>query len=128
MNPPTATTTLLLALWSFLTVLTAQAAGAESAGDYFPPPESRGGWRKLDQPDDIRRLAGTDPDKLAELKQWLLNSDKRNFAAVVLIASALAVTNMVVRPQLNEWQAERELGFIPRAAAIREIYPDTYQE
>ena len=59
-------------------------AGGEAAGDYFPPPESQGGWRKLDRPDDIRRLAGMDPDQLADLKQWLLDSDKRNFAAVVI--------------------------------------------
>ena len=31
------------------------------AGDYFPPPESQGGWRKLEKPDDIRQLAGMDP-------------------------------------------------------------------
>lgn len=51
---------------------------------YFPPPESKGGWRKLDNPGDIRRLAGMDPGKLGELKQWLMQSDKRNFAAVVI--------------------------------------------
>jgi CubicO group peptidase (beta-lactamase class C family) len=53
-------------------------------GDYFPPPESKDGWRKLDSPEDIRRLAGMDPEKLAELKQWLMDSDKRGFAAVVI--------------------------------------------
>ncbi len=52
--------------------------------DYFPDPESKGGWRKLDGPDDVRRLAGMDPDQLAELKAWLLQSDQRNFAAVVI--------------------------------------------
>ena len=51
---------------------------------YFPPPESKGGWRKLNQPDEIRRIAGMDPDKLSELKDWLMVSDKRNFAAVVI--------------------------------------------
>ncbi|MGH7957903.1 MAG: sulfatase-like hydrolase/transferase, partial [Opitutaceae bacterium] len=51
---------------------------------YFPPPESEGGWRKLDKPEDIRRLAGMDPEKLADLEQWLLQSDKRDFAAVVI--------------------------------------------
>jgi len=51
---------------------------------YFPPPESEGGWRKLDKPDEIRRIAGMDPDKLSELKDWLMASDKRNFAAVVI--------------------------------------------
>ena len=52
--------------------------------DYFPPPESQGGWRKLEKPEDIRRLAGMNPDQLAELKEWLLASDQRTFAAVVI--------------------------------------------
>jgi len=51
---------------------------------YFPPPESEGGWRKLETSEDIRQKAGLDPDKLACLKQWLLDSDKRDFAAVVI--------------------------------------------
>ena len=51
---------------------------------YFPPPESQGGWRKCEKPDDIRRLAGMDPARLAELKGWLLQSDDRHFAAVVI--------------------------------------------
>jgi CubicO group peptidase (beta-lactamase class C family) len=60
------------------------AANAEAnSKTYFPPPESQGGWRKLQQTDDIRQL-GMDPDKLAELKQWLLESDQREFAAVVI--------------------------------------------
>ena len=55
-----------------------------TAADYYPPPESQGGWRKLEKPDDIRRLGGMDPDKLTDLKEWLLKSDDRNFAAVVI--------------------------------------------
>src|SRR6185436_12504212 len=51
---------------------------------YFPPPESQGGWRRLEKADDIRREAGMNPDKLADLKQWLLDSDKRDFAAVII--------------------------------------------
>lgn len=51
---------------------------------YFPPPESQGGWRQLRTPQEVRRLGGMDPDKLTELRQWLLDSDKRNFAAVVI--------------------------------------------
>jgi CubicO group peptidase (beta-lactamase class C family) len=58
-------------------------AGA-SEKEYFPPSESKGGWRKLDKADDIRQIAGMDPDKLNELKEWLLQSDQRNFAAVVI--------------------------------------------
>ena len=49
--------------------LAAAAAGVDGAATYFPPPESQGGWRKLDEPDDIRRLAGMDPDKLDELRR-----------------------------------------------------------
>jgi CubicO group peptidase (beta-lactamase class C family) len=56
----------------------------ERAETYFPPPESPGGWRTLEVPEDVRRLSGADPDKLAGLKQWLLDSDKRDFAAVVI--------------------------------------------
>ncbi|HWB06370.1 MAG TPA: serine hydrolase [Verrucomicrobiales bacterium] len=51
---------------------------------YVPPPESAGGWRKLDEPDAIRRTAGMDPDKLAALRAWLLASDQRTFAATVI--------------------------------------------
>ncbi len=53
-------------------------------GDYFPPSESQGGWRTLTDPGEIRRLAGMDPERLAELRDWLLRSDDRNFAAVVI--------------------------------------------
>jgi CubicO group peptidase (beta-lactamase class C family) len=74
-------------LW--LAILAAYASatmtpGPAAAADYFPPPESQGGWRKLDTPDDIRRTAGMDPRKLDDLRQWLLKSDDRNFAAVVI--------------------------------------------
>jgi CubicO group peptidase (beta-lactamase class C family) len=58
---------------------------SESAPEpYFPPPESRGGWRKLETPDEIRKVAGMDPARLEELRDWLLQSDTRNFAAVVV--------------------------------------------
>src|SRR5208337_2539851 len=60
------------------------AAPPTSAPDYFPPPESAGGWRALDQPEDIRRLGGADPAKLGALREWLWRSDDRNFAAVVI--------------------------------------------
>ena len=52
--------------------------------EYYPPPESAGGWRTLEHPDEIRRLGGADPAKLVALKEWLLQSDDRDFAAVVI--------------------------------------------
>jgi CubicO group peptidase (beta-lactamase class C family) len=63
-------------------VVTWVLTGAEA--DYFPPPESKGGWRKLENEADLRRVGGVDPAKLAELRAWLLKSDDRNFAAVVI--------------------------------------------
>jgi CubicO group peptidase (beta-lactamase class C family) len=59
-------------------------AGHKIGATYFPPPESQGGWRQLTSPDDIRRLAGADPKKLGTLREWLLASDDRDFAAVVI--------------------------------------------
>jgi CubicO group peptidase (beta-lactamase class C family) len=59
--------------------------------DYFPPPESQGGWRKLDKPDDVRRAAGMDPRKLDALRDWLLKSDDRSFAAVVIRRGYIAL-------------------------------------
>jgi CubicO group peptidase (beta-lactamase class C family) len=51
---------------------------------YFAPPESAGGWRKLEHEEDITRLGGMDSQKLDDLRQWLLESDERKFAAVVV--------------------------------------------
>jgi CubicO group peptidase (beta-lactamase class C family) len=69
-------------LASFLLVLLiVRSAHSE---DYFPPPESQGGWRQLTDPADIRRIAEMDPARLDELRQWLLKSDKRDFAAVMI--------------------------------------------
>ena len=61
-----------------------QSPRAITTDNYFPPPESQGDWRKLDKAEDIRNIAGMDSDKLDELREWLLQSDKRNFAAIVI--------------------------------------------
>lgn len=71
--------TLLVAVAAWLT-----AEAVDGGEPYYPPPESKGGWRKLGDPHDIRQLAGMNPTKLDELRGWLLRSDKRNFAAVVI--------------------------------------------
>jgi CubicO group peptidase (beta-lactamase class C family) len=54
------------------------------SSDYFPPPESQGGWRKLNDPNSIQTIAGMDPNKLTKLRAWLRDSDERGFAAVVI--------------------------------------------
>lgn len=75
-----ATHVLPIVVWMLL----ADARSAEVTNKYFPPPESQGGWRQLENPEDIRRLAGMDPDKLLALREWLMRSDDRTFAAVVI--------------------------------------------
>lgn len=67
-----------------LVVLAVAGVARAAEAEYFPQPESKGGWRTLAAPDDVRRLAGMDPERLAALRTWLLESDKRDFAAVVI--------------------------------------------
>src|SRR5262249_13165805 len=55
-----------------------------SSDSYFPPPESQGGWRKIQKPEEIRTIGSMDPAKLDELKAWLLESDQRDFAATII--------------------------------------------
>src|SRR5208337_1889492 len=64
-----------------IALLATQISEAKTAREYFPPPESEGGWRTLSDPDSIRRDAGMDP---AKLREWLRQSDHREFAAVVI--------------------------------------------
>src|SRR5204863_5084249 len=40
------------------------ASASLHAADYFPPPDSEGGWRSLKDPKQIRELAGMDAKRL----------------------------------------------------------------
>jgi CubicO group peptidase (beta-lactamase class C family) len=74
-----------LVSWCLLAIgLFSSALAADDGSVYFPPAESAGGWRKLETPEDVRRVAGMSPEKLTELKDWLEQSDERSFAAVVI--------------------------------------------
>ncbi len=62
-------------------------APAASAGEppvYYPPPESQGGWRQVASDEEIESFGGMDRARITELRAWLLDSDNRNFAAVVI--------------------------------------------
>ncbi len=61
-----------------------QPASSASTTIYFPPPESQGGWRAVETDDEIETIGGMDKAKIAELSEWLLKSDNRPFAAVVI--------------------------------------------
>lgn len=60
------------------------AGQTRAATEYFPPPESRGGWRAIENDEAIESVAAMDRQHLAELRAWLLHSDTRPFAAVVI--------------------------------------------
>ncbi len=62
----------------------AAEAAAPLAETYFPPAESQGGWRSVATEDEIESVGGMDRRKVAELRDWLLDSDQRPFAAVVI--------------------------------------------
>ena len=62
----------------------------------------------------------------ALIGRWGGSTQLRNFASVVLITSALAVTNMGVRPWLKEWRAGESLRSVPGVAAMKEVDPETY--
>jgi len=50
---------------------------------YFPPPDSEGGWRKLDSPEDIRRIVQMDKEKLDEAFEMIQGSTKNGGLLVV---------------------------------------------
>lgn len=64
--------------------VTPPKAGTAKASSYFPPPESQGGWRSVENADEIETIGEMDKGKIRELREWLLKSDNRPFAAVVI--------------------------------------------
>jgi CubicO group peptidase (beta-lactamase class C family) len=42
---------------------------SEEAQDYYPPPESKGGWRWLKTPEEVRDIGGMDSEKLDIVRQ-----------------------------------------------------------
>jgi hypothetical protein len=44
------------------------------AADYFPPPDSDGGWRTLKEPQQVRELAGIDAKRLENALDFTASS------------------------------------------------------
>jgi len=64
----------------------ARAAGyrpSNSATAYFPPPDSRGGWRSLKTAEEIRNVAGMDKRKLDDAFEAAAASEKNGALLVV---------------------------------------------
>src|SRR6201996_3391857 len=64
----------------FLNLATRTAAGDDL---YFPPPDAQGGWRRLDEPAEIRTLAGIDKSRLDQAFQYTQTSSQHGGLAVV---------------------------------------------
>ncbi|MCD6174180.1 MAG: hypothetical protein J7K65_00240 [Planctomycetes bacterium] len=69
-NPTQTVVSIVDTRWHLNNTVSTERAPEEA--NYFPPPESRGGWRKLDTPDEIRQIAGVDPNRLSELKDLVI--------------------------------------------------------
>lgn len=59
-----------------------QSEGAAGA-TYFPPPDSQGGWRSVQETEDVRRAAGVDRGKLDEAFDLVKGSSKNGGLLVV---------------------------------------------
>jgi CubicO group peptidase (beta-lactamase class C family) len=69
-----------------------KSAGASGSKTiYFPPPESQGGWRMAETSDDLETIAEMDDSKIEQLRRWLMKSDDRPFAAVVIRHGTIAL-------------------------------------
>lgn len=61
----------------------AGAAALSEQKTYFPPPESKGGWRTLTRTSDIRKLARMDKRKLDEAWEYVRRLDENSSLLVV---------------------------------------------
>jgi CubicO group peptidase (beta-lactamase class C family) len=106
--------TWILAAWTCFAFVPAAPAEEPSAPawpkltDYFPPTESRGGWRSLlpesgepnaDQKAEVRRVAGVDWDKLEEA--WRHNAAAPGATGLLVIRRGYVV---------GEWYKEGDRG------------------
>jgi CubicO group peptidase (beta-lactamase class C family) len=60
-----------------------RAPANQRDNSYFPPPDSQGGWRKLDSPEEIHRIAGLDQKGLDQAFEMIQGSTKNGGLLVV---------------------------------------------
>jgi len=82
------------------------------SGDYFPPPEDEGGWRYAASDQQVRELAGLDPDVLAladREQQWEYGGD--SWAISVIRNGVLAIEfrtfNILDSARFDVWSATK---------------------
>ena len=65
-------------------LVAAFVASAGSAAEYFPPPDSQGGWRTPKDAAETRTLAGMDPDRLEQAYRAAERSNSENGGLLVV--------------------------------------------
>ncbi len=108
-------------IFSMLVTLAAPA-GASTVGThgrYFPPSESKGGWRAITKASDVRKLAGMDRRKLDEAWEYVRSLD-RNSSLLVLRHGWLCYEKYqgAVSPTSNRDMHSCGKGFTGVAVAI----------
>lgn len=67
----------------FIPVLIIAASVGVRAEDYFPPPDSKGGWRSLQEPAKIRKVAGIDTARLDQAFEYAKRTSQHGGVLVV---------------------------------------------
>jgi CubicO group peptidase (beta-lactamase class C family) len=79
---------------------------------YYPPPESKGGWRWLHKPDEVRTLGGMDPEKLDLLRQEQESLHSNDSWGIVLIRHGYLVRefytyNVLIPTRFDIWSGTK---------------------
>ena len=81
---------------------------------YYPPPESRDGWRWIEDPDQVRDLAGMDFEKLEMIRQlqgllyggdqWLIVIIRHGY-----LVREFCTFNVMIPTRFNIWSGTKSL-------------------
>ena len=79
---------------------------------YYPPPESQGGWRYLTTPEEVRTLAGMDPDKLDQVRlfhEYLYGGASWGIAIIRhgYLVREFYTFNVVSNTRFNVWSCSK---------------------
>ena len=67
---------LLLSVFAFLWTACGQSSTTAEKNEYFPPPDSEGGWRTPSSPEEVRRLTGFNTEKLDKAFEFAQTTSK----------------------------------------------------
>ena len=75
----------------------------DQASAYYPPPESQGGWRRLEDPDQIRALAGMDVEALAPARAWNRQFDVPSSVIIIRRGYLIAEWHEICARSSRRW-------------------------